>query len=51
MLKQAIEKTEEEIDFVLLDWKGLGHAEERKRILNILDTLYLQNKRTSEINK
>ena len=51
MLKQAIEKTEEEIDFVLLDWKGLGHAGERKRILNILDTLYLQNKRTSEINK
>lgn len=51
MLKQAIEKTEEEVDFVVLDWKGLGHAEERKRILNILDTLYLQNKRTSEINK
>jgi len=51
MIKQAIEKTEEEIDFVVLDWKGLGNADERKRILNILDKLYLQYKRTSEINK
>jgi len=51
MIKQAIEKTEEEIDFVVLDWKGLGNADERQRILNILDKLYLQYKRTSEINK
>ena len=27
MIKQAIEKTEEEIDFVLLDWKGISKAE------------------------
>ncbi len=51
MVKEAIEKTQEEIDFVLLDWKGLGSAEERERILNILDKLFLQHKRTSEISK
>ena len=51
MLKQAIEKTEEEVDFIVLDWKGLGNADERKRILDILGTLYLRHKRTSEINK
>jgi len=51
MLKQAIEKTEEEVDFIVLDWKGLGNADERKRILDILGTLYLRHKKTSEINK
>jgi len=51
MIKEALEKTQEEIDFVLLDWKGLGNAEERKRILSILDKLFLQYKRTGEISK
>ncbi|MCL5730298.1 MAG: hypothetical protein M1165_01890, partial [Candidatus Pacearchaeota archaeon] len=36
MIKEAVQKTEEEIDFVLLDWKGLGPKEERDRILEIL---------------
>ena len=51
MVKQAIEKTQEEIDFVLLDWKGLPNAEERKRIISILDKLYLNYKKTSEVDK
>ena len=34
---QFIIKTKEEIDFVLLDWKGIGNAEERERIIKILD--------------
>lgn len=51
MIKEAVEKTEEEIDFILLDWKGLANAEERQRILNILDKLYLKYKKTSEVKK
>ncbi len=51
MIKEAVQKTDEEIDFVLLDWKGLGVAQERQRILGILDNLYIRHKRTSEISK
>jgi len=51
MIKEAIEKTEEEVDFVLLDWKGLGKSEKRKEVLDLLDKLYVSYKRTSEISK
>jgi len=51
MVKQAIDNTEEEIDFALLDWKGLGNSEQRKQVLEILDKLYVQHKKTSEIGK
>lgn len=51
MIKQAIEKTEEEIDFALLDWKGITNAEERQRIIEILDKLYIRYKKTSQIEK
>ena len=51
MISEAIKKTEEEVDFVLLDWKGLGNAERRKEILSILDKLYLSYKKTSQIDK
>ena len=51
MIKEAISKTQEEIDFVLLDWKGLGKSEQRREIINVLDKLYLNYKRTSEIKK
>jgi len=51
MVKQAITKTEEEIDFALLDWKGLGTAEQRKQVTDMLDKLYVSYKRTSEVRK
>ena len=51
MVKQALEKTDEEVDFALLDWKGLGSAEQRKQVINILDKLYVRYKRTSKVNK
>jgi D-aminoacyl-tRNA deacylase len=51
MVKEAIQKTEEEINFVLLDWKGLANAEERQRILQILDKNYISYKKTSEVKK
>lgn len=49
MIKEAISKTDEEVDFVLLDWKGLGKAGDRQQVLNLLDKMYVQYKRTSEI--
>lgn len=51
MVREAISKTEEEVDFAVLDWKGLGTAEQRKQILAILDKLYLNYKKTSDVGK
>jgi D-aminoacyl-tRNA deacylase len=51
MLREAIEKTEEEIDLAILDWKGLGNSEQRKATIEILDKLYVRYKRTSEVKK
>jgi|TARA_Y100000310_G_scaffold256634_1_gene264471 D-aminoacyl-tRNA deacylase len=51
MIKEAIEKTDEEIDFALLDWKGLGKAEHRDRVVRILERLYIRHKKTSDIDK
>ncbi len=51
MIKQAIDNTEEEVDFALIDWKGLGNSEKRKQVLEILDKLYVEHKKTSEIEK
>lgn len=51
MINKALEKTEEEVDFFLLDWKGLGNAEKRDEIMKILDKFYISKKRTSEVNK
>lgn len=51
MVKQALNKTQEEVDFALLDWKGLGNSKQRQQILNILDNLYVQYKKTGDIQK
>ena len=51
MIKEAIEKTEEEVDFILVDWKGMGKSESKQQALEILDKMYLQYKKTSQINK
>jgi len=51
MIKGALEKTQEEVDFALLDWKGLGNSEQRQQVLEILDKFYVRYKRTSEIDE
>jgi len=51
MIKEAIEKTDEEVDFILVDWKSMGKSESKQQALEVLDKLYLQYKKTSEINK
>ena len=49
MIQEAIAKTKEEVDFVILDWKGIGRLESRQEIIKILDKLYIRYKRTSDI--
>lgn len=51
MLKQAITNTEEEVDFAVIDWKGLGKKEQRDDLIELLEKMYIQYKRTSEISK
>ena len=51
MIKEAVNKTQEEVDFAIIDWKGLGSSDKRQEVLDILDKLYLSYKRTGEISK
>lgn len=51
MLKEAISKTIEPVEIVLLDWKGLGKSEERRHALNILNRIGIKYLRTGEIEK
>lgn len=51
MIQEIIKNTKEEIDFALLDWKGLGDADKRKQVTDILDKFYIRYETTSDINK
>lgn len=51
MLRQAEQKTIEQIKTVLLDWKGCGKSEQRNKIVNLINTLNLKHKRTKEVKK
>src|SRR3989338_6376357 len=50
-IKEAIDKTQEEIEFFLIDWKGTGPKEQRQKIINLLERNYIRHKKTSEIEK
>lgn len=51
MIKEALDKTEEEVDLALVDWKGLGNAHERDRIIEILEKMYVRWKKVSDAKK
>lgn len=51
MLKQAEQKTIEQIKTILLDWKGCGNSEQRQKILDIIKKSGIEVKRTSEVEK
>jgi len=48
MIRQAIERTEEKVDLVLLDWKGMK-GEQRQNTIKILNKMNLKYKKTSDI--
>lgn len=51
MVQEAIAGTEEDIDLILLDWKGLGTSEKRQQVLEVLNKFYIQKKKTSDFTK
>ena len=51
MILESIKKTSEDVDFAIIDWKGLGKSEKRQEVIDILEENYIQWKRTSEIKK
>jgi len=51
MILEAIKKTYEEVDFVVVDWKGLGKSEQRQQVIDILEKNYIQWKKTSDITR
>lgn len=48
-VKQSIEKTLEKIDFIILDWKGLGSH--KQKILGILESLGVKFERADRLMK
>ncbi len=51
IVQEAIDKTDEEVDFILLDWKGLGNSDMKQQALGVLKDFYLQARKTSEVSK
>lgn len=50
MIQEAISGTDEDVDILLLDWKGLGNAEQKQQVLEVVDKFYIPKKKTSEVN-
>jgi D-aminoacyl-tRNA deacylase len=51
MVQEAVAGTDEDVDLILLDWKGLGNSEQRQQAMDVLKKFYIQVKKTSEIPK
>ena len=48
MISEAIEKTKEKVDCFIIDWKGLGNAEQRSQAMGVLEGLGLEIIRTRD---
>lgn len=51
MLKEAVEKTQEHVDLVLLDWKGCGNSEGRQKIKSIIEKSKIPYERSERVEK
>ncbi len=51
ILKEAVQKTKENPDLIIVDWKGCGNAESRNKVIEIIEKLGLKHERTERIEK
>ncbi len=51
MLDEAINKTTENVEMAILDWKGIKNADERQRIIEILKEKNLPYQRSGDVKK
>lgn len=51
MIKEAEQKTKEQIKEILIDWKGCGKSEQRQQVIDIIEKSGLKHTRTSNIQK
>lgn len=51
MLQEAIQKTKENVDLVLIDWKGCGNSESRQQVINLLEKSGIPYERNERIEK
>jgi len=51
MLHEAIEKTQEHTDLILIDWKGCGKSEERQKVIGMIEKTGISHERTERIEK
>jgi D-aminoacyl-tRNA deacylase len=51
IILETIKKTVESVDFVVLDWKGMGKSEQRQEIIDILEENHIQWKKTGDIDR
>lgn len=51
MLKEAIEKTMEHTDLIILDWKGCGNSESRQQIISMIEKTGISHERTERVEK
>ena len=51
ILQQSIDTTKEDVDCFLLDWKGLGNAESKNQLLEIIHKMNIPYKRTDQLRK
>jgi D-aminoacyl-tRNA deacylase len=51
MLLEAMEKTSEDVKLILVDWEGMGNAEERQKSIEAIERLGMDYERTERIEK
>jgi len=51
IIQEAITKTQEKTNSVIIDWKGTGKSEPRQELINLLESLNLKVLRSDQIEK
>jgi len=51
MIEEAIAKTQEHVDIIILDWKGCGKSEDRQKVIELIESSGLKWERDARIGK